>query len=66
MSILEEIEPVSEEDRVVAWRREQLLALGFSDTQSELLAYSHEAELAQVRSLVRAGCAHATILRIVL
>jgi len=58
-------EEVSEEDLVLAWRIEQLLGLGFSDIQAMALALSPDVDLAQVRSLARAGCEHTTLFRIV-
>jgi hypothetical protein len=66
MSTVDEIETVTEEDRVIDWRREQIRALGFNDSQADLLAYSPDVDLARVRSLVRAGCEHVTVMRILL
>ena len=67
MSVVDEErgEELSEEDLVLAWRMEQLLGLGFSDIQAMALARSPDVDLAQVRSLARAGCEHTTLLRIV-
>lgn len=66
MSTVDELETVSEEERVLDWRREQLRTLGFDDCQADLLAFSPEVELARVRTLLRAGCDHVTAMRILL
>lgn len=50
--------------RIRHWRRDQFTELGFSVSDASTLAKS-DADLHETRSLIAAGCAHATALRIV-
>jgi hypothetical protein len=54
-----------EERRVLAWRYQQIRALGFERLQARLLAHS-DAELALVRRLIKNGCPTALALKITL
>jgi hypothetical protein len=59
-------EQSSEEERqVLAWRYQQIRALGFERLEARLLAKS-DAELALVRRLIKAGCPTAVALKITL
>jgi hypothetical protein len=50
--------------RIRHWRRDRFMELGFSHTDASALAKS-KADLHETRSLLAAGCAHGTALRIV-
>jgi hypothetical protein len=54
-----------EEQRILSWRYDQLLELGLSQAEAQLLAESGS-ELALVRRLVAAGCAPHLAARIAL
>jgi hypothetical protein len=55
--------PLAGDKEVRRWRREQLLAMGFSLADSRALAESR-AELGTVRELLAGGCPHETARRI--
>lgn len=50
--------------RIRHWRRDQFMELGFSVSDASRLAKS-DADLHETRSLIAAGCTHATAFRIV-
>jgi hypothetical protein len=60
-----EAEQSEEEERVVRWRFEQFLALGFDFVDAALMADSR-ADLGQARRLAAAGCPADTAARILL
>jgi hypothetical protein len=56
--------PRDERLRIRHWRRDQFMELGFPVSDAAMLAKSG-ADLHETRSLLAAGCAHKTALRIV-
>lgn len=56
----------SDADPVHRWRYEQLVRLGFDDSEATLLASCSHVDLGQVRDLLSRGCDRATLMRIVI
>lgn len=54
------LEPVSEEERVFAWRFERFLTMGFGLLQSEMLADNRAVDLHEADELVQAALAKGT------
>lgn len=59
-------ETASDTDSVHQWRHEQLVRLGFDDSQATLLAFSPHVDLGQVRDLMSRACDRRTLMRIVI
>lgn len=59
-------ETASDTDPVHRWRHEQLVRLGFEDSQATLLAFCSHVDLGQVRDLMSRGCDRRTLMRIVI
>lgn len=53
-------------DPVHRWRYEQLVRLGFEDSQATVLASCSYVDLGQVRDLMSRGCERGTLMRIVI
>jgi hypothetical protein len=56
---------LSEEARILRWRRAQFLALGFTLTEAQALTRA-PVDLGQMRTLIGSGCPPETARRIVL
>jgi hypothetical protein len=56
----------SEDERVIAWRREQLEKAGFSPTDADLLASAPHVDLRAALALLAKGCPPRTALDILL
>ena len=63
--ILEEILP-DPAARVLGWRIEQLMAVGFDSDSAFVLALDRNVDLHQARGLVRRGCPPETAFRILI
>jgi hypothetical protein len=63
MAILE-FEPVTEDDRVIHWRVDELERAGFAPEDVLRLALDPEVDLHLALDLVRRGCPHEMALRI--
>lgn len=51
---------------VSAWRLREFLRLGFNADDAELLTLEHQVDLHQVEALIKAGCPHGLVMRIVI
>lgn len=58
--------PVTEDERVSRWRREQLVRAGYDEVDALLLAETGEVDLHLATELLRRGCPVETALRILL
>jgi hypothetical protein len=63
MAILE-FDPVTEDDRVIHWRADELERAGFATEDVLRLALDPEVDLHLARDLVARGCPHDVALRI--
>jgi hypothetical protein len=61
-----EIRRLSEDERVLLWRAEELERVGYSPAAASALAASREVDLHVALKLPRNGCCHNTALRILL
>jgi hypothetical protein len=58
--------PLSEEDRIILWRAEELQRAGFRPVIANALAAQKEVDLHLALDLVKNGCPHDTAIRILL
>jgi hypothetical protein len=58
--------PLSEEDRIVLWRAEELQRAGFRPVIAGALAAQKDVDLHLAVKLVKNGCPHDTAIRILL
>ena len=66
MAIVDFEHVVSEEERVVLWRAEELEHIGFDDESAIELAMEPSVDLHLARKLVRNGCSPSVAFRILL
>ena len=61
-----EAEALTEDGRVLEWRRDQFRGLGFADIEADLLAGWPQVDLGRVRTLIHIGCPLELAFRIVI
>lgn len=53
------------DDKVILWRRRELIRLGFTMGQAQTLAVRGDADLHEIEGWLANGCTHATAIRII-